>query len=107
MAERNGKCALLNGAVTPANTETSLTSATFMFFETYSVSSLAPRESMAWRAQLEAYYRFRSFKISRAAFAPDPPVSPAPGCVPEPHKYRFWIGVRYRAQSNSGRMVKN
>src|SRR5437763_251259 len=34
-------------------------------------------------------YFFRSFKISRAAFAPDPPVRPAPGCVPEPHKYKF------------------
>jgi len=34
-------------------------------------------------------YFFISFKISRAAFAPDPPVNPAPGCVPEPHKYKF------------------
>ena len=34
-------------------------------------------------------YFFRSFKISRAALAPDPPVNPAPGCVPEPHKYKF------------------
>jgi len=34
-------------------------------------------------------YFFKSFSISRAAFAPDPPVNPAPGCVPEPHKYKF------------------
>ena len=34
-------------------------------------------------------YFFNSFNISRAAFAPDPPVNPAPGCVPLPHKYRF------------------
>ena len=25
-------------------------------------------------------------RISRAALAPDPPVRPVPGCVPEPHK---------------------
>ena len=34
-------------------------------------------------------YFFNSFRISRAAFLPDPPVSPTPGCVPLPHKYRF------------------
>jgi len=34
-------------------------------------------------------YFFRSFKISRAAFAPEPPVKPAPGCVPEPQRYKF------------------
>jgi hypothetical protein len=56
---------------------------------------------------LSAAYFFKSFKISRAAFAPDPPVNPAPGCVPDPHRYRFLIGVRYRAQSSSGRIVKN
>src|SRR5207247_9107021 len=49
---------------------------------------------------------FESFRISRAAFAPEPPVSPVPGCVPEPHRYSPWTGVRYRAQSSSGRMVK-
>src|SRR5580698_4744086 len=52
-------------------------------------------------------YFFSSFNISLAAFAPDPPVSPAPGCVPLPHKYKFSIGVLYRAQSSRGRMVKN
>ena len=29
---------------------------------------------------------FRSFMISRVAFAPDAPVRPVPGCVPDPHK---------------------
>ena len=29
---------------------------------------------------------FKSFRISRAAFAPEPPVSPVPGCVPDPHR---------------------
>ena len=38
-------------------------------------------------------YFFSVFTISRAAFAPDPPVKPAPGCVPFPHKYKFSIGV--------------
>jgi len=42
----------------------------------------------------QACYFFRSFRISRAAFAPEPPVKPAPGCVPLPHRYRFAIGVR-------------
>src|SRR6266853_567620 len=31
-------------------------------------------------------YRRKSFTISRAALAPEPPVKPAPGCVPDPHK---------------------
>jgi len=34
-------------------------------------------------------YFFRSFRISRAALAPEPPVKPTPGWVPEPHRYRF------------------
>src|SRR5256885_8868737 len=29
---------------------------------------------------------FKSFRISRAAFAPEPPVSPVPGCVPDPQR---------------------
>lgn|SRR5579871_6727834 len=36
---------------------------------------------------------FITFAISLAAFAPEPPVNPAPGCVPEPHKNKFLIGV--------------
>jgi hypothetical protein len=31
-------------------------------------------------------YVFSTFNISLAAFAPDPPVNPAPGCVPDPHR---------------------
>jgi hypothetical protein len=38
-------------------------------------------------------YFFSAFAISRAALAPEPPVSPVPGCVPLPHKYRLSIGV--------------
>src|SRR5258708_11385728 len=38
-------------------------------------------------------YFFSAFAISRAALAPEPPVSPVPGCVPLPHKYRCSIGV--------------
>jgi hypothetical protein len=37
---------------------------------------------------------FRSFKISFAAFIPEPPVSPVPGCVPDPQRYKLRIGVR-------------
>ena len=33
-----------------------------------------------------AIYFFSAFKISRAAFAPDPPVRPVPGCVPLPQR---------------------
>src|SRR4029077_11567799 len=39
-------------------------------------------------------YFFKSFNISRAAFAPEPPVNPAPGWVPFPQRYRFAMGVR-------------
>src|SRR5271169_208282 len=38
-------------------------------------------------------YFFSAFAISRAALAPEPPVSPVPGCVPLPHRYRRSIGV--------------
>jgi hypothetical protein len=31
--------------------------------------------------------------ITRAAFAPEPPVSPVPGCVPDPQRYSPGIGV--------------
>src|SRR5271169_130518 len=53
-------------------------------------------------------HRFRKSRmISCEALAPDPPVKPLPGCVPEPHKYRPLMGVRYCAQSSRGRMVKS
>ena len=45
--------------------------------------------------------------ISRAAFCPEPPVMPPPGCVPAPHRYRPAIGVRYWAQPRIGRIVKS
>lgn len=45
--------------------------------------------------------------ISRAAFAPDMPFRPVPGCVPDPQRYRLRMGVRYCAQLMSGRMVKS
>lgn len=50
---------------------------------------------------------FRCFTISLAALAPEPPVNPAPGWVPEPQRNKFAMGVEYRAQSSNGRMVKN
>src|SRR5581483_9689277 len=37
---------------------------------------------------------FSSFAISRAALAPEPPVRPEPGWVPDPHRYKFAMGVR-------------
>ena len=47
------------------------------------------------------------FRISRAAFWPDPPVNPVPGCVPEPHRNRFERGERYLAQPSVGRIVNS
>ena len=35
-----------------------------------------------------------SFRISSAASRPGAPMMPPPGCVAEPHIYRFRIGVR-------------
>ena len=36
----------------------------------------------------------RSFRISRAALCPGAPMTPPPGCAPEPHRYRPLTGVR-------------
>src|SRR5438874_4936999 len=36
--------------------------------------------------QILRAYRFKSLMISRAAFMPEVPVKPSPGCVPEPHR---------------------
>ena len=36
--------------------------------------------------QILRAYRFKSLMISRAAFMPEVPVNPSPGCVPEPHR---------------------
>ena len=33
------------------------------------------------------------FRISRAALYPGAPITPPPGCVPDPHKYKPWMGV--------------
>lgn len=38
-------------------------------------------------------YFLSCFTISLAAFAPEPPVKPAPGWVPLPHKYKSSTGV--------------
>ena len=43
---------------------------------------------------LHDFYHLSTFTISLAAFAPEPPVNPAPGCVPLPHRYKFSMGVR-------------
>ena len=51
------------------------------------------RRARRWARRNYAGY-FESFRISRAAFAPEPPVRPVPGCVPEPHRYSPWTGVR-------------
>src|SRR6266542_3802153 len=40
---------------------------------------------------------YRSERIARAAFAPGPPVTPPPGCAPEPHRYRPRTARRYLA----------
>src|SRR5215469_8042547 len=32
------------------------------------------------------HFALRSFRISRAALAPEPPVRPTPGWVPDPHR---------------------
>src|SRR5580658_2668756 len=41
----------------------------------------------------EAKNQRRSRMISRAALAPDAPVKPLPGCVPEPQRYSPQMGV--------------
>ena len=64
---------------------------------TTGVEERTPQKDMTFRGVYSdcagevalAYVFFNSFNISRAAFAPEPPVSPAPGCVPLPHKYKF------------------
>jgi hypothetical protein len=38
-----------------------------------------------WPHLCETYF-FNAFRIAFAAFAPEPPVNPAPGCVPDPHR---------------------
>lgn len=63
---------------------------TFCEGETFQATSLEVlRRDVASLHLGMRHYFFNSFNISRAAFAPDPPVSPVPGCVPLPHKYKF------------------
>lgn len=50
-------------------------------------------------------YPYESFSISRAALKPGAPITPPPGCAPEPHRYSPLTGVRYRAQPATGRMT--
>src|SRR5271169_5691697 len=47
-----------------------------------------PTAALKHCATQNRLYFFKCFNISRAAFAPDPPVNPAPGCVPDPHRYK-------------------
>ncbi len=45
------------------------------------------------------------FSISLAQLYPGAPMTPPPGCAPDPHKNRPRIGVRYRAQPATGRIT--
>ena len=47
-------------------------------------------------------HRPKSLNTTRAQFLPGAPITPPPGCVPAPHKYRPGNGVRYpgRAYAN-------
>ena len=47
-----------------------------------------------WRGPYQRRRRFRSARISRAAFAPGAPVTSPPGCAPDPHRYRPPTGIR-------------
>src|SRR5690348_7133456 len=42
--------------------------------------------ALMWLCSTAAHYFLRLFRISRAALAPDPPVSPVPGWVPLPQR---------------------
>src|SRR5690348_10957222 len=48
-----------------------------------------------------------SFRISSAARRPFAPMMPPPGCVADPHMYRFLMGVRYCAHPGTGRRKKS
>ena len=50
----------------------------------------------AQAAELGSYLRrlFRSAMTSTAAFRPGAPVTPPPGCAPEPARYRPSTGIR-------------
>ncbi len=48
--------------------------------------------------------RPRSSSTARAAFAPGAPMTPPPGCVLEPHRYKPRTGARYCAYPGIGRL---
>src|SRR3984957_14575921 len=48
-----------------------------------------------------------SFRISSAARRPGAPIMPPPGCVADPHMYRFLIGERNCAHPATGRRKNN
>src|SRR5438132_2548007 len=50
---------------------------------------------------------FQSLRTCRAASRPGAPIMPPPGCVAEPHMYRFFMGVRYCAHRGTGRKKKS
>ena len=47
-----------------------------------------------YASKLTNFDHFPSFNISRAALYPGAPITPPPGCAPDPHKYRPRTGVR-------------
>src|SRR6185437_1092247 len=47
----------------------------------------------------------KSRMISRAALCPGAPVTPPPGCAPDPHRYSPFTGVRYLAHPATGRIA--
>jgi hypothetical protein len=65
--------------------------AEFFMVEGRSVAQATPgkprfSDESSWPRLAARHYLFSSFKISRAAFAPEPPVRPAPGWVPLPQR---------------------
>src|SRR5258706_11623444 len=65
---------------------------------------LGHREQAAFVDFLRRDQFHKSLRISRAALYPGAPMTPPPGCAPDPHRYRPGTGVRYRAQPATGRM---
>ena len=58
--------------------------------------AVVPRQTGGNGVHAPALMR-RSRSTARAAFAPGAPITPPPGCVLEPHRYRPRSGVRYCA----------
>lgn len=38
------------------------------------------------------FQSFKSFNTTYEQFLPGAPVTPPPGCVADPHKYKFYMG---------------